>query len=82
MPPPDNRISFNTGKSQEVITVEKEKKKMGRPYTAESPKTNNYRIRMTDEELKKLEMCCEKTGLSKADVIRKGITLVYKEVIG
>lgn len=65
-----------------MIAVEEKKKKMGRPYTAESPKTNNYRIRMTDEELKKLEICCEKTGLSKADVIRKGINLVYNEVIG
>ncbi len=35
---------------------------------------------MTDEELQKLEKCCSKTGLSKADVIRKGIDLVYKEI--
>ena len=50
---------------------------MGRP--TDSPKTNNYRIRMTDEELLKLEKCCEKTGLSKADVIRLGIDKVYAE---
>ncbi len=55
-----------------------EKKKMGRP--TDSPKTNNYRIRMTDEELSKLEKCCQKTGLSKADVIRLGITKVYIEL--
>ncbi len=61
-----------------MIQVEKEKK-MGRPYTAGSPKTNNYRIRMTDEELRKLELCCERTGLSKADVIRLGIDKVYME---
>lgn len=54
------------------------KGKMGRP--TESPKTNNYRIRMTDEELQKLEECCSRTGLSKADVIRKGIDLVYNEI--
>ena len=53
-------------------------KKMGRP--TESPKTNNYRIRMTDEELSKLETCCKKTGLSKADVIRLGIDKVYMEL--
>ena len=52
-----------------------QRKKMGRP--TESPKTNNYRIRMTDSELQKLEYCCDKTGLSKADVIRKGIEMVY-----
>lgn len=55
-----------------------EKKKMGRP--TDNPRINNYRIRMTDEELKKMEICCEKTGLSKADVIRKGIDLVYQEI--
>lgn len=59
-----------------MITVEK--KKMGRP--TDNPKNNNYRIRMTDEELEKLEICCERTGLSKADVIRKGIDLVYREI--
>lgn len=51
---------------------------MGRP--TENPKTNNYRIRMTDEELLKLEKCCEQTGLSKADVIRLGIDKVYMEL--
>ncbi len=55
-----------------------EKKKIGRP--TENPKSNGYRIRMTDEELRKLNVCCEKTGLSKADVIRLGIFKVYQEV--
>lgn len=55
-----------------------EKKKMGRP--TDNPKTNNYRIRMTDEELKKLEECCEITGFSKADIIRMGIDKVYQEL--
>lgn len=58
--------------------IQIEKKKMGRP--TDNPKTNNYRIRMTDEELKKLERCCEGTGLSKADVIRLGINKVYEEL--
>nr|DAW12492.1 MAG TPA: SeqA protein N-terminal domain [Caudoviricetes sp.] len=35
---------------------------------------------MSDKEVGKLEYCCEKTGMSKADVIRRGIELVYKEV--
>lgn len=79
MPPPvpkQNVTQFGKiGKGQEVRTVEK--KKMGRP--TDSPRVNNYRIRMTDEELKKLETCCERTGLSKADVIRMGIDKIYQE---
>lgn len=59
-------------------TVAEEKKKMGRPTDA--PRVNNYRIRMTDAELRKLEACCERTGLSKADVIRKGIDIIYQEI--
>lgn len=33
---------------------------------------------MTDDELKMLEECCKKTGMSKADVIRLGIKTVYE----
>jgi predicted DNA-binding protein len=53
-------------------------KKMGRP--TESPKTNQTRIRMSDEDLELLDFCCEKTGLSKADIIRLGIKKVYEEL--
>ena len=52
------------------------KNKMGRP--TDNPKTNGYRIRMTDDELIMLEKCCKKTGMSKADVIRLGIKTVYE----
>lgn len=51
----------------------------GRP-PSKDPKRNNTRIRLTDREAEKLEFCSEKTGLTKADVIRKGIDLVYAEV--
>jgi predicted DNA-binding protein len=46
---------------------------------SENPKHNQYRLRMTDEELEMLEQCCERTGMTKAEVIRRGIELVYKE---
>lgn len=50
----------------------------GRP--TEDPRKNQTKVRMTDRELEKLEICCEKTGLNKTEVICKGIDLVYKEV--
>jgi len=50
----------------------------GRPTT--DPKTHNTRIRMSDEDVRLLEICCQKTGLSKADVIRQGIRAVYERV--
>lgn len=50
----------------------------GRPTT--DPKTHDTRIRMSDEDIKMLEICCQKTGLSKAAVIRQGIREVYERV--
>lgn len=51
----------------------------GRPPKEDS-RENQYRIRMSNEELRKLNVCCEKTGLSKAEIIRKGIEKVYEEI--
>lgn len=50
----------------------------GRP--TEDPKRHETRIRMSDEDVRLLEICCKKTGLSKADVIRQGIREVYERV--
>lgn len=50
----------------------------GRP--TDSPKTHETRIRMSDQDIELLEYCCQKTGLTKADVIRKGIREVYKSL--
>lgn len=51
----------------------------GRP-PKENSRDNQYRIRLSDEELQKLEFCCTKTGLNKADIIRKGIEEVYQKL--
>jgi len=51
----------------------------GRP-PSKDPKKNDTRIRMTDEDVKLLNYCSEKTGLTKAEVIRKGIRKVYEEI--
>lgn len=51
----------------------------GRPKSS-NPKKNDLRIRMTDDEIEILNICSEKTGLNKSDVIRLGIQKVYKDV--
>lgn len=53
--------------------------RIGRP-PSKNPKKNDVRIRMTDEEVSMLNECSEKTGLSKADVIRKGIKMVHDQL--
>lgn len=51
----------------------------GRP-PSKDPKRNDTRIRLTDSEAAKLDFCAKSTGMTKADVIRKGIDMVYAEV--
>ena len=50
----------------------------GRP--TKDPKTLSTRIRMSDEDIKRLEYCAEKTGLTKAEIIRQGIKEVYEKI--
>lgn len=50
----------------------------GRPTS--EPKNNQYRIRLSDREVEMLDVCCKETGLSKSDIVRKGIEKIYKEV--
>lgn len=50
----------------------------GRPTN--NPKTLNTRIRMSKEDIDKLEYCCKKTGKLKSEIIREGIDKVYKEL--
>lgn len=52
--------------------------KKGRPTN--DPKTLNTRIRLSEEDVKRLEYCSEKTGLTKAEIIRKGIKEVYAQL--
>ena len=51
----------------------------GRP-PSKDPKNNNTRIRLTDREVQKLEYCSQQLGMTKADVIRKGIDMIYSEL--
>ena len=53
-------------------------KKMGRP--TENPRTNRIELRMSDEDVQRLDFCSQKTKLSKSDVIRMGIEKVYNEI--
>lgn len=43
--------------------------KRGRPVS-KNPRTDGYRLRMTEEERKLLDDTCTMTGMNKADTIR------------
>lgn len=44
----------------------------------EDARNNQYRIRMTDAEVEKLEYCCSKLNMKKSEVIRAGIDKMYE----
>lgn len=50
----------------------------GRPTN--DPKRNAMHIRLGESDLKMLEYCQEKTGMSKAEIIREGIKKVYESL--
>lgn len=56
----------------------KNKTKMGRP--TDDPKTLNTRVRLSENDVKMLEYCSEKTGLTKSEIIRRGIEVVYNKI--
>ena len=51
----------------------------GRPTN--NPKNNWTGFRLSDDDIKKLNYCVEKTGMSKAEIVRRGIDMVYQEVL-
>lgn len=50
----------------------------GRP--TEDPKILSTRIRLSEEDIEKLDFCVEKTGLYKSEIIRMGIAEVYNKL--
>lgn len=52
----------------------------GRPPSEES-KNHGYRLRMSYADIEKLDYCCEVLELSKAEVIRQGIEILYRKAV-
>lgn len=48
----------------------------GRP--TDDPKTLSTRIRLSEEDVKRLEFCTQKTGMTKSEIVRQGIREVYE----
>ena len=50
----------------------------GRP--TDDPKTLNTRIRLSEEDVERLEFCVEMTGMKKSEIIRQGIKVIYERL--
>ena len=51
--------------------------KTGRPTI--NTKQNRESFRLSDSDMEKLKFCMKEMGMTKTDIIRKGIELVYQE---
>ncbi len=51
----------------------------GRP--TDNPKDNRKSYRLSDSDMDKIKICMQKTGMTETDIIRKGIGLVYQEIM-
>lgn len=50
-----------------------------RGRTSDDPKTLSTRIRLSEEDVKRLDFCADTMGITKAEVIRQGIKEVYEK---
>ena len=53
-------------------------RKMGRP--TDDPKSFRLEIQLTEDRRAMLDYCAEATGLSRAEIIRRGIDRMYTEI--
>ena len=51
----------------------------GRP-TKDPRGENRTGVRLTESDMSKLEFCVKETGMTKTEIIRKGIDLVYQQI--
>lgn len=49
-----------------------------RPHK-DDPKSNQYRLRLSDDELEKLEFCCKTLNMKKSQVLMEGLQIVYEK---
>lgn len=53
-------------------------KKLGRP--TKNKQTERFQMRLTPNEAETLKFCAEKLGISMADVLKRGLLLVWAEL--
>ena len=58
--------------------MEAKEKKLGRP--TDDPKINAIKLRLSDAYMDKIKFCQDKTGMTRADVIRRGVDKLYEEL--
>ena len=51
----------------------------GRP--TDDPKSKTLKIRLSEDDISKLEYCCRVLGLTRAEVVRYGVNRMYRQAM-
>lgn len=47
----------------------------------DDPKSHQYRLRLSDEELEMLEFCCKVLSMKKSEILMAGLQEMYKKAV-
>lgn len=65
-----------------IVYTEEEVKHLsprtGRPFAGETRKDTTVKVRMDEKELRQLDTCTEKLGISRSEALRRGLILLYE----
>ena len=50
----------------------------GRPFVGEARKDTTVKLRMEEDEVRRLDVCAKKLGISRSEAIRQGLSLLYE----
>lgn len=53
----------------------------GRPVKGEAPKNISLQLRISEKTAKELKKCSEMLGISRTEVIEKGVELIHNELV-
>lgn len=77
-----DRINSKKGYAPENcrwITMKENRERARNGRSTDNPKSYRESFRLSETDMKKIEFCMKKTGMSKTDVIRMGIDEVYQK---
>lgn len=49
--------------------------------TKDDPKSHQYRLRLSDEELEMLEFCCKVLHMKKSEILMAGLQEMYQKAV-
>lgn len=68
--------------NKDVIKIEKNGKRMGRPLKAEDPRNVSLHLRISSKDAARIQKCADALHLNRTDAIMRGIAELEKAIGG